>query len=41
MSITPVLIIAPSAIVFKEPVTLREIIGSLVAVAGVFLLFLA
>jgi Predicted membrane protein len=41
MSITPVLIIAPSALIFKERVTLREIIGSLATVAGVFLLFLA
>jgi drug/metabolite transporter (DMT)-like permease len=41
MSITPVLIIAPSAIVFKERITLREIIGSIAAVAGVFALFLA
>jgi Predicted permeases len=41
MSITPVLIIAPSAIVFKEKVTLREILGSVAAVAGVFLLFVA
>ena len=41
MSIVPVLIIAPSAIFFKEKVTLREILGSTVAVAGVFLLFLA
>jgi drug/metabolite transporter (DMT)-like permease len=41
MSIVPVLIIAPSAIVFKERVTPREILGSVVAVGGVFLLFLA
>jgi drug/metabolite transporter (DMT)-like permease len=41
MSITPVLVIAPSAIVFKEKVTLREVIGSVIAIAGVFVLFLA
>ncbi len=41
MSIVPVLIIAPSAIFFKERVTLREVLGSAVAVAGVFLLFTA
>jgi drug/metabolite transporter (DMT)-like permease len=41
MSIVPVLIIAPSVLVFKEKVTLREILGSVVAVAGVFLLFMA
>jgi drug/metabolite transporter (DMT)-like permease len=41
MSITPVLVIAPSALIFKEKVTLREILGALVAVVGVFVLFLA
>jgi len=41
MSIVPVLIIAPSAIFLKEKVVLREILGSFVAVAGVFALFLA
>jgi drug/metabolite transporter (DMT)-like permease len=41
MSIVPVLIIAPSAIFFKEKVTLRGIIGAVVTVAGVFALFLA
>ncbi len=41
MSIVPVLIIAPSALFLKEKVALREIIGSVVAVAGVFALFLA
>ena len=41
MSIVPVLIIAPSALILKEKVALREILGSVVAVAGVFALFLA
>ena len=41
MSIVPVLIIAPSALILKEKVALREIIGSVIAVAGVFALFLA
>jgi drug/metabolite transporter (DMT)-like permease len=41
MSIVPVLIIAPSAIILKERINLREILGSLLAVAGVFVLFLA
>jgi drug/metabolite transporter (DMT)-like permease len=41
MSIVPVLIIAPSALIMKERVTASEILGSLVAVAGVFVLFLA
>lgn len=41
MSITPVLVIAPSVLIFKEKVTLREIAGSVVAVGGVFLLCVA
>jgi len=41
MSITPVLIIAPSVLLWKEKVTAREIVGALVAVGGVFALFLA
>jgi drug/metabolite transporter (DMT)-like permease len=40
MALVPVLIIAPSALIFKEKVTLREIAGAVVAVAGVAVLFL-
>ncbi|MBW2276448.1 MAG: DMT family transporter [Deltaproteobacteria bacterium] len=40
MSIVPVLIIAPSALIFKEPVTLRAVLGALIAVGGVAVLFL-
>jgi len=40
MSIVPVLIIAPSVIFLKEKVTLKEIVGALIAVAGVALFFL-
>jgi drug/metabolite transporter (DMT)-like permease len=40
MAIVPVLIIAPSAILNKERVTVKEIIGALVAVTGVALLFI-
>jgi drug/metabolite transporter (DMT)-like permease len=40
MAIVPVLIIAPSVVLFKEKVTVREIVGALVAVAGVAVLFL-
>lgn len=39
MAITPVLIIAPAAILFKERIRLIEIIGAIVAVAGVSLFF--
>jgi drug/metabolite transporter (DMT)-like permease len=41
MSIMPVLIIAPYALIYKEKVRAREIVGAVVAVAGVFVLFLA
>ncbi|MDP4281534.1 MAG: DMT family transporter [Bacteroidota bacterium] len=40
MAIVPVLIIPPSILIFKEKVTLREIIGAVVAVGGVALFFL-
>ena len=40
MAIVPVLIIAPSVLLFKEKVTPREIAGAMVAVAGVAVLFL-
>ena len=40
MALVPVLIIVPSILVFKEKVTVREVAGALIAVAGVALLFL-
>lgn len=40
MSIVPILLIPPAIILFKERVTIREIIGSFIAVGGVALLFL-
>ena len=40
MSIMPVLIIAPYAIIYKERIKVREVLGALAAVAGVFVLFL-
>lgn len=40
MSLVPVLIIAPSVLILKEKVSVREIIGAAVAVGGVSLLFL-
>jgi drug/metabolite transporter (DMT)-like permease len=39
MSIMPVLIIVPYAILYKEKIKLLEVGGAIVAVAGVFLLF--
>ena len=41
MSISPVLIIAPSAIMLKERVRPVEVLGAVLAVGGVFVLFLA
>lgn len=40
MSIVPILLIPPAIIYFKEKISLKEIIGSLVAVGGVAILFL-
>lgn len=40
MAIVPVLIIPPAIIFFKEKITLKEVIGSIIAVGGVALFFL-
>lgn len=40
MSLTPILIIAPAAVLFHQKVTLREIVGAVVSVGGVCLFFL-
>jgi len=40
MAIVPVLIIAPSVIIFKEKITIREVAGAVIAVAGVAALFM-
>ncbi len=40
MALTPVFILWPSRWLFKQPVTLREVIGSCIAVCGVALFFL-
>lgn len=40
MAITPILIIPPSIILFKQKVSLREILGAIISVAGVSLFFL-
>ncbi len=39
MALVPVLIIIPSVLLFKEKVTLREVLGAIVAVTGVGILF--
>lgn len=38
-ALTPILIIAPSALLFHQKVTAREVIGAIVSVAGVCLFF--
>lgn len=40
MAIVPVLIIPPAVIFFKEKITIKEVMGSLVAVGGVILFFM-
>jgi len=40
MAITPVLIIAPSVIIFKEKINWKEILGAIITVSGVALFFL-
>lgn len=40
MGIVPVLIIVPAVIIYKEKVSVKEIAGAVVAVGGVFILFL-
>ncbi|MFH1936818.1 MAG: DMT family transporter, partial [Bacteroidota bacterium] len=40
MAIVPVLIIAPSVVLFREKITVKEIVGAIIAVGGVALFFL-
>jgi drug/metabolite transporter (DMT)-like permease len=40
MSIVPVLIIAPSAVLYRERIRVRDVAGSAIAVLGVFVLFI-
>lgn len=40
MAITPVMIIAPAALLFHEKVSLREVIGAILAVIGVVMFFI-
>lgn len=40
MSITPILIIPPAVLLFKEKVNMRAVIGAAIAIGGVVLLFL-
>ena len=38
-ALTPILIIAPAALLFHQKVTLREVLGAIISVAGVCLFF--
>lgn len=40
MSLTPILIIAPAALLFHQKVTFREVLGAIISVVGVCLFFL-
>jgi drug/metabolite transporter (DMT)-like permease len=40
MSISPVLIIAPAVLLFKEKINWKEIVGAVITVIGVALFFL-
>ncbi len=40
MAIVPILIILPAVIIFKEKVTLKEVIGAIISVAGVSIFFI-
>jgi drug/metabolite transporter (DMT)-like permease len=39
MSISPVLIILPSVLIFKEKLKWKEVIGAVIAVTGVVIFF--
>jgi len=41
MGLTPILIVFPSVILYKEKLTLREVLGAVLAVLGMTLLFLS
>ena len=40
MAIVPIIIIAPSVIIFKQKVTMREVVGATISVLGVVLFFI-
>ena len=40
-ALTPILIIAPAALLFHQRVTVREVIGAMISVAGVSLFFVS
>jgi drug/metabolite transporter (DMT)-like permease len=40
MALVPVFVIIPSALILKEKISLREVIGAIIAVIGIWLLFL-
>jgi len=40
MALTPIIILAPSYFFFKQPITIREIVGAVISVIGVALFFI-
>ena len=40
MSLVPIFIIVPSAIMFKEKITARQVIGAVISIAGASLFFM-
>ncbi|MFA6912623.1 MAG: EamA family transporter [Proteiniphilum sp.] len=40
MALTPIFIIVPSAILFKEKITARQVIGAVISIAGATIFFL-
>ncbi|MCD8265141.1 MAG: EamA family transporter [Tannerellaceae bacterium] len=40
MALTPVIILLPSYMLFKQRVTFKEVVGALISVAGVSLFFI-
>jgi drug/metabolite transporter (DMT)-like permease len=40
MALVPILIIVPSAIIFKEKITAQQVIGAIISIAGASIFFL-
>lgn len=39
MALTPIIILLPSKLIFKEVITFRQVLGAVISVAGVALFF--
>jgi len=40
MALVPIFIIAPTAIMFKEKITARQVIGAVISIAGATIFFI-